>query len=110
MNPPPAWCERRDSNPHGGCPLEPKSSASTSSATFASVPASATRGSQPVRAGRRSIPEGAAGLMGLSIALKNAKSIGGRAEGRPSNGEDGGPYRTRTYNQLIKSQLLYQLS
>jgi hypothetical protein len=24
--------------------------------------------------------------------------------------EDGGPYRTRTYNQLIKSQLLYQLS
>ena len=29
------WCERRDSNPHGGHPLEPKSSASTSSATFA---------------------------------------------------------------------------
>src|SRR5690606_29725713 len=29
------WCERRDSNPHGGYPLEPKSSASTSSATFA---------------------------------------------------------------------------
>ena len=24
--------------------------------------------------------------------------------------ESGGPYRTRTYNQLIKSQLLYQLS
>jgi hypothetical protein len=24
--------------------------------------------------------------------------------------EVGGPYRTRTYNQLIKSQLLYQLS
>ncbi len=30
-----AWCERRDSNPHGGYPLEPKSSASTNSATFA---------------------------------------------------------------------------
>src|SRR5688500_17778478 len=29
------WCERRDSNPHGGYPLEPKSSASTNSATFA---------------------------------------------------------------------------
>jgi hypothetical protein len=24
--------------------------------------------------------------------------------------KDGGPCRTRTYNQLIKSQLLYQLS
>jgi hypothetical protein len=22
------WCERRESNPHGGCPLDPKSSAS----------------------------------------------------------------------------------
>ena len=30
------WCEGGDSNPHGGYPLEPKSSASTSSATFAS--------------------------------------------------------------------------
>ena len=28
------WCERGDSNPHG-CPLEPKSSASTNSATLA---------------------------------------------------------------------------
>ena len=27
-----------------------------------------------------------------------------------SKEEVGGPYRTRTYNQLIKSQLLYQLS
>ena len=44
-------------------PLEPKSSASTSSATFA-----------------------------------------------PSGSRDGGPCRDRTYDQLIKSQLLYQLS
>src|SRR6266536_5337859 len=28
------WCERGDSNPHG-CPLDPKSSASASSATLA---------------------------------------------------------------------------
>ena len=30
------WCERGDSNPHGGHPPEPKSGASTNSATFAS--------------------------------------------------------------------------
>ena len=30
-----ARCERRDSNPHGGYPSEPKSGASTNSATFA---------------------------------------------------------------------------
>lgn len=30
-----AWCERRDSNPHGDYPLEPKSSASTNFATWA---------------------------------------------------------------------------
>jgi hypothetical protein len=29
-----SWCERGDSNPHG-CPLDPKSSASASSATLA---------------------------------------------------------------------------
>ena len=29
------WCERGESNPHGCYPLEPKSSASTNSATFA---------------------------------------------------------------------------
>ncbi len=29
------WCERRDSNPHGFGPLDPKSSASANSATFA---------------------------------------------------------------------------
>lgn len=29
------WCERGESNPHGRSPLEPKSSASASSATFA---------------------------------------------------------------------------
>ena len=30
-----AWCERGDSNPHGDYPSEPKSGASTNSATFA---------------------------------------------------------------------------
>ena len=30
------WCERGDSNPHG-CPLDPKSSASASSATLAYI-------------------------------------------------------------------------
>ena len=30
------WCERGESNPHG-CPLDPKSSASASSATLAKV-------------------------------------------------------------------------
>src|SRR5439155_15080456 len=30
-----SWCERGDSNPHGCGPLDPKSSASTSSATLA---------------------------------------------------------------------------
>jgi hypothetical protein len=29
------WCERRDSNPHGGYPPDPKSGASANSATFA---------------------------------------------------------------------------
>ena len=29
--------------------------------------------------------------------------------GESLGGEDGGPCRTRTYNQLIKSQLLYQI-
>ncbi len=29
---------------------------------------------------------------------------------KPGEGEDGGPCRIRTYDQLIKSQLLYQLS
>ena len=29
------WCERGDSNPHGFGPLDPKSSASTNSATLA---------------------------------------------------------------------------
>ena len=33
-----ARCERRDSNPHGGYPSEPKSGASTNSATFAGPP------------------------------------------------------------------------
>ncbi len=31
------WCERRESNSHGLAPLDPKSSASTSSATLAHV-------------------------------------------------------------------------
>jgi hypothetical protein len=30
-----AWCERGDSNPHGPRPRDPKSRASTGSATFA---------------------------------------------------------------------------
>src|SRR5207237_5262758 len=30
------WCERGDSNPHGGYPPDPKSGASANSATFAS--------------------------------------------------------------------------
>jgi hypothetical protein len=52
----PAWCERRDSNPHGDYPLEPKSSASTSSATFANL-ALRNRSTPEDVAGRRSIPE-----------------------------------------------------
>src|SRR5205807_9117608 len=62
----PSWCERGDSNPHGFGPLDPKSSASANSATFA-------------RGGR-------------SLA------------------QVGAPTRTRTWNQQIKSLLLYQLS
>ena len=31
------WCGRRESNPHGGNPLDPKSSASASSATSANI-------------------------------------------------------------------------
>src|SRR6266849_6740277 len=61
------WCERGDSNPHGFRPLDPKSSASANSATFANV---------------------------------------GPTSGRIS----GAPTRTRTWNQRIKSPLLYQLS
>lgn len=40
---------------------------------------------------------------GFFVVAANRKS-------RNSKEESGGPYRTRTYNQLIKSQLLYQLS
>jgi hypothetical protein len=37
------WCERRDSNSHRLTPLEPKSSASTNSATFANIETNYTR-------------------------------------------------------------------
>ena len=42
---------------------------------------------------------------------RRARGFGPRAVRlKMGQGEDGGPCRNRTYNQLIKSQLLYQLS
>src|SRR5712692_12106070 len=70
------WCERRDSNPHGFGPLDPKSSASANSATFACGTRSLKQKSRQHR---------------LVVFF-------------------GAPTRTRTWNQQIKSLLLYQLS
>ena len=67
-------------------PLEPKSSASTSSATLAMK-----HPPTPLR----------------HTGLAGEACHGGDEAGE---GEDGGPCRIRTYDQLIKSQLLYQLS
>ena len=66
-------------------PLEPKSSASTNSATLA---------------------------IAVTVPITMAGSTGPRGRGacKPCRGKDGGPCRARTYDQLIKSQLLYQLS
>ena len=95
-------------------PLEPKSSASTSSATLAMnhVP-------------RQNEPKALTGedchrlrrvykTMALSGTIIGPRHLQGGQQRRETNkknpsGEDGGPCRTRTYNQLIKSQLLYQI-
>ncbi len=109
------WCERRDSNPHGFTPLEPKSSASTSSATLAmnhtpwqnerKIPH--TGELPPLKASIQdnSPPRGSHRATMLFGAINNR----GKETGENLGGEDGGPCRTRTYNQLIKSQLLYQI-
>src|SRR5690348_8286902 len=134
------WCERRDSNPHGGYPPEPKSGASTSSATFASCPQteaadSERKSAQAPRPAKSMIPlrqSGAfygcaAGQHKHAAPLPNNDAAGQHRlcslpllaeEQRKKNRRPvsrapvciGGPCRIRTYDQLIKSQLLYQLS
>jgi hypothetical protein len=80
-------------------PLDPKSSASTSSATFAKrLPATRLRnnrrpGSKRLRP-TQTVPRNK--KRGLTLS---AQALG-----------VGGPCRARTYDPLIKSQLLYQLS
>ena len=84
-------------------PLEPKSSAYTSSATFAAYPAGQdTPLGRPAPSNRTYHNRNLNGIM-ASLRQKGPGSIY-RA------GNDGGPCRSRTYDLLIKSQLLYQLS
>ena len=95
-------------------PLEPKSSASTSSATLAMHHA-------PWQSEPKSLRAGTATACGeytrqwpsqgqsLGHSLFGTAYNGGKQTKENPSGEDGGPCRTRTYNQLIKSQLLYQI-
>ena len=101
-----AWCERRDSNPHGGYPLEPKSSASTNSATFAR-PGDCTR--EPAAAGRRQATVDTIRRHPPTHAKVN-RHAKKNARREPGVFGFGGPSRIRTLDRLIKSQLLYQLS
>ena len=103
------WCERRDSNPHGvthwnlnpaRLPVPPLSPSIGVSALRRAAPRG--RGVYPrVRRGRCAVER--RGEFAWRRRLFALTRGGNEMEG-------GGPYRTRTYNQLIKSQLLYQLS
>ena len=45
----------------------------------------------------------------LNRSFRSGDNGEGGIAGENPGGKDGGPCRTRTYNQLIKSQLLYQI-
>ena len=104
------WCERRDSNSQV-TPLEPKSSASTSSATFARRQrCRGTTAKEPanvmIAAAGNSIQDNTPPKTRERVSL----GMGWRGDcGNAGYLKDGGPWDS-TYNQLIKSQLLYQLS
>ena len=67
-----AWCERGDSNPHGDYPSEPKSGASTNSATFAGSPALYPRCNAPDTLQATKKASGFAGRLRFWWAVKDS--------------------------------------